>query len=377
MSEYQYYEFRAIDHPLSREDMARLRKVSSRGEITSTSYFNEYDWGDFKGDPEQWMAEYFDAFLYYSNWGSKIFKIKVPQSLVDVPLIKAYASSEYCSVQTVGNFLIITFESDPDTKDEEIDYEFRLSNLIGIGNEILQGDYRSLYLGWLIEKWIYELCDGVTDDVWGEAKEPVIPPGLRKLTAAQTELIEFFSIDQDILESGARLSKPKAPQVNTSQDVRDWIHSLTPESKTELLIRVYDGAAVEVSTKLKSAFRSQQVNPTEPIQYSGRTFAQINVEAKANYEARIASEEAEEAAKRKARLDTIQSRLPELWIQIDQLIAIKKIAEYDQAIYLLCQIRELAERGDVPDYDQRIRNIRDNNHKLLAFISRMNTARLL
>lgn len=33
MSEYQYYEFAAIDRPLTADEMARLRQVSTRGRM--------------------------------------------------------------------------------------------------------------------------------------------------------------------------------------------------------------------------------------------------------------------------------------------------------------------------------------------------------
>ena len=47
MSEYQYYEFLAIDKPLTDAQRAKLRKLSSRAEITSTRFTNEYSFGDF------------------------------------------------------------------------------------------------------------------------------------------------------------------------------------------------------------------------------------------------------------------------------------------------------------------------------------------
>jgi hypothetical protein len=53
MSEYQYYEFAAIDRPLSKDEMAELRALSSRATISPTSFANEYHWGDLKGDPAQ------------------------------------------------------------------------------------------------------------------------------------------------------------------------------------------------------------------------------------------------------------------------------------------------------------------------------------
>jgi hypothetical protein len=44
MSEYQYFEFRAIDRPLDDRQMRELRAVSSRAVITPTSFTNEYQW---------------------------------------------------------------------------------------------------------------------------------------------------------------------------------------------------------------------------------------------------------------------------------------------------------------------------------------------
>ena len=61
MSEYQYYEFTAVDRPLTTREQAELRSLSTRADITATSFVNTYEWGDFKGDPRQLMERYFDA----------------------------------------------------------------------------------------------------------------------------------------------------------------------------------------------------------------------------------------------------------------------------------------------------------------------------
>jgi len=42
MSEYQYYEFQAIDRPLTEEEMRELRSCSSRARIRPTSFVNSY-----------------------------------------------------------------------------------------------------------------------------------------------------------------------------------------------------------------------------------------------------------------------------------------------------------------------------------------------
>ena len=57
MSEYQYYEFQAIDRPLDKAAQEALRSISSRARITATSFTNHYEWGDLKGDPRKFMEQ--------------------------------------------------------------------------------------------------------------------------------------------------------------------------------------------------------------------------------------------------------------------------------------------------------------------------------
>ena len=91
MSEFQYYEFQAIDRPLTRAEMAELRKYSTRTRITPTSFVNDYQWGDFKGNQDAWMERYFDAFLYLANWGTHILSVRLSADSV-----KATTARTYC-----------------------------------------------------------------------------------------------------------------------------------------------------------------------------------------------------------------------------------------------------------------------------------------
>jgi len=50
VSEYQYYDFWAIDRALTRAEIAELRSISTRAAISSTSFTNHYEWGDLKAD---------------------------------------------------------------------------------------------------------------------------------------------------------------------------------------------------------------------------------------------------------------------------------------------------------------------------------------
>ena len=71
MSEFQYYEFVALDRPLTREQMQEVRRWSTRAEITATRFVNTYEWGDFKGEPSKLMMKYYDLHVYWANWGTR------------------------------------------------------------------------------------------------------------------------------------------------------------------------------------------------------------------------------------------------------------------------------------------------------------------
>jgi hypothetical protein len=83
MSEYQYYEFLALDRPLTDRQLAELRSLSTRAEITSTRFANEYHWGNFRGDPRTMMERYFDAFLYLANWGTRQLMFRLPREVLN------------------------------------------------------------------------------------------------------------------------------------------------------------------------------------------------------------------------------------------------------------------------------------------------------
>jgi hypothetical protein len=75
VSEYQYYEFRALDRRLTAEQQRRLRSLSSRAEISATRFTNEYSFGDFRGDPGRlleedraWVTETAEHVIVWFRW---------------------------------------------------------------------------------------------------------------------------------------------------------------------------------------------------------------------------------------------------------------------------------------------------------------------
>src|SRR5215472_2301273 len=113
MSEYQYYEFLALDRPLTDKQRAELRSLSTRAEITATRFVNEYHWGDLKGDPQKMMERYFDAFLYLANWGTRRLMFRLSRGVLDGEIAGRYCYTDAASVVGTHDHLIVSLQGGP------------------------------------------------------------------------------------------------------------------------------------------------------------------------------------------------------------------------------------------------------------------------
>jgi hypothetical protein len=199
MSEYQHYEWQTIDRPLTHEEQAEVERLSSHmDEVTPTHAVVTYEWGDFKHDPKQVLVRYFDAFMYYANWGNQWLAFRFPKNLLDPAHIEPYLWEDAVTLKPAGEYLILTIAPEDEESYDDVDYEASLDTLAGVREEILNGDLRALYLAWLVvaELWGGEDGDGDEDENDQEEEkaplEPLVPPGLQNLTAAQAALARFF-----------------------------------------------------------------------------------------------------------------------------------------------------------------------------------------
>ncbi|MGP7996688.1 MAG: hypothetical protein ACLPKI_05045 [Streptosporangiaceae bacterium] len=117
MSEYQYYEFLALDRPLTEKQRAELRSISTRAEITATRFVNEYQWGDLKGDPQKMVERYFDAFLYLANWGTRRLMFRLPPGVLDPETAGQYCYTDTASLIETGSHLIFSLYVDREPDD--------------------------------------------------------------------------------------------------------------------------------------------------------------------------------------------------------------------------------------------------------------------
>lgn len=149
MSEFQYYEFRAVDRPLTKEAQREISGWSSRTIASDTRAVFTYHYGDFPKNARAVVEEYFDAMLYTANWGSTRLILKFPAHLVDVRALGQYSVEGLDVLKKKDTVMIDIDIHEEDGYDRWEEDEGQLSSLISLRNDIIAGDYRCLYLIWL------------------------------------------------------------------------------------------------------------------------------------------------------------------------------------------------------------------------------------
>lgn len=273
MSEYQYYEFIAVDRTLNADQQAELRELSTRAVITSTSFVNEYHWGSFRGSPDRMMDRYFDAHLYLANWGSRRVVLRLPKKLLRVDTVERYLLDEHVQARSVGKHLVIDLRSEDEECDWNHDAESWLPAIVGVRGELATGDLRPLYLAWLAGYGSWERDEWAFDRDHDDEPEPPVPAGLGMLTGPQRALADFLRLDENLLHVAAAASAPLPPVVDDPGAQGRWIASLAVEEKDRLLARVVGDEAALVRMELWQRFRGGVVD--QPSTASTRTVADL------------------------------------------------------------------------------------------------------
>lgn len=230
MSEYQYYEFRAIDKPLTKQEQNKISQLSSRVRLNSRKAIFTYSYGDFPANEEKILADYFDALFYIANWGTVKLMFRFPVSLINIKELEEYVYDDVVSINKNKDYLILNIE----INDEESSYWIEedngyLDNLIELRQHILEGDYRVLYLAWL--KGIESYYDPSLE----ETKEPPVPNGLSQLSESLQTFVELFEVNENLIEVGAINSS----KITLKDDILvDNINKLSNAEKDDFLSRL-------------------------------------------------------------------------------------------------------------------------------------------
>jgi hypothetical protein len=365
MSEYQYYEFLALDRPLSAEDLAYVRTLSSRVHPTPTQAVFTYSYGDFPGDPLNLLAKHYDVMLYLANWGSKQLAFRFPKTAIDQQALQLYYYGvEEIELSTVGQHVILNIAFNDEEGGEWVEGEGQLASLAPLREDILRGDLRALYLAWLasVSRWAGadDESDEWDDEEEGEGDdgddliEPPVPPGLGHLSAPLRAFIEFFEIDQDLVGAAAVASPPLKA---TTEPIERWVPLLPEAERDSFLVRAARGELIgaELLRRLREVGGgARPVAATAPR----RTFSAIAAAAEEVRDRREERERREAERAHLAQLDALAKREEQVWARVPGLLAQRTASGYSEAVAHLAELRDLAvHRGQRDAFDARLREL--------------------
>jgi hypothetical protein len=349
MSEYQYYEFQSVDRRLTQSEQEAISKLSSRAQISSSRAIFVYSYGDLPGNEKQLLIKYFDAMFYIANWGSLQLMFRFPKGLIDIELMRKYCIEDIVEVSEINNFVVLEISiNEEEGFDGWIEGEGSLSSLIGLRQEILQGDYRLLYLAWLKGiTYLDELDDEDEDDDEEneddendeEGLEPPVPPNFGKLSSSLQAFIDIFEVDEHLLKAAisASVAKPSIPE----SSIKEAIKKLNRSEVDTFLMRLLKGESnlsIELSKKLSGMIEvRQEKNPGK------RTIRQLLASAEKEEKKEEERRGQEAKAARIRDLEALAKRETAAWEDIDALIQKGTSSSYDEVVLLLLKLQDLAD----------------------------------
>jgi hypothetical protein len=365
VSEYQCYEFLALDRRLTPQEMAELRSISTRAEITPTRFWNEYQWGDLKADPFDLLARYFDLHLYFANWGTRRLMVRLPVAAVDLDALCAYAPGGPVTLTTTGEHAVLDLWSEVEEPEDDWFEAGHLSaSLTPLRAELLRGDRRGAYLAWLLA-----VQDGEVD---AAALEPPVPRGLAGGSAPLAALADFLRLDQDLLAAAAESDDEDREEPG---HFRAWVKRLPARERERWLLRAADNPDLRLGSELLGEFR--RAHP--PATTGRRTVARLQARAEELRAARCraaaeraAQARAAAAAARSKRLAGLARRGEAAWRELEQLVEARA---YDQAVGLAVDLRAAAAQAGRPEaFDRRIAEVKQRYGRRRGFLDRLRRA---
>jgi hypothetical protein len=369
MSEHQYVAFRAIDGPVTEENLEYMRRQSSRAEITPFAFDNEYHFGDFRGNAVEMLRRGYDIHLHYANYGIRKLLIRLPHGFPDESAAKPYWVGD--SVRFVndkeGNGGIFCIEPclDPGDLDDLWDVATILDRLAVVRAEILDGDLRPLYLAHLAVS-----CDGAHDP--DETKEAPVPAGLTKLTSGQRALMELYGLDDALVAAAAQGGPALAAQGDLRTEHAEWLHGQSQATKEAWLTQLMSDPQSTVRMDMLVAFRQSRNAPAWTTVRLDRTIAELRAAA-TQVEQERQHRAAEKAAREKKQRLADMKADPERFLrETEKLVKERSRDAYTRISKILAELREALAGSDQSGLaDRQAQKLRKANPTLSILVSEL------
>jgi hypothetical protein len=314
------------------------------------------------------MKRYFDAHLYDSNLGSRVFCLRFPLDCLDEKQILPYLVEGALELTKTDTHLILSFILHTEGDDyEEVDSETILAELLPIRTALMEGDYRALYLQWL-SAVAYELVD---DD----ATEPPVPAGLPVANVALETLMEFFHLDPDLVIAAAAHST-EMPASPHRIDFEKWLDSISSNEKQAWLAQFLAGDSPALRRSCLMRFKEKSPSTSRPDR-AFRTAAQLRSRATQLQEERIEKERKDAEQKELARIVALAGQEAGLWESVSKLSMSSSTRYKETALHMLKDLRQLASvKGANDEFQEKLNALIAQHRPKSAFMKMIQQAGL-
>lgn len=370
MSEYQYYEFQAIDRPLTAKEQAEIGKLSSRVQLTPHRAVFLYNYGDFRHKPEQVLTQYFDIMFYIANWGTWQLMFRFPKTLVDPNWFQPYALPDVITITQTSQYIILNIIINDEAGIGWIEGEEWLPRLLPLRDDLLRGDLRLLYLVWLrVAPFLAEY--DLEEELEADPVEPPLPPNLNQLSQPLQAFIEMVELDRDLVAAAAQISPRN--RSSSSPRLQNWLSALSEYEKQEFLLKLVrqePHVGLQLINRLKELAGAERSTPQ--LTPGKRRFSELTEMADRLRGDRAEKEQNAAKKNRSKELEKLAEKEAEAWIKVVELIELKQAKPYDEATALLTDLRDLARyRGQLLEFSKRFEQLKKDYSKRPALIERL------
>ena len=282
-------------------------------------------------------------------------------------------------MRSAGQFVIISFESEVESDDEWDDGTGWMGSLISLRSDLLRGDLRCLYLGWLHSVECHEFSE--------DKLEPPVPAGLQELSAPLDSLIEFLGIDEGLVEVASSASAPLKAEPSR-KELATWVRGLPANEKDDLLADFLSEPSERYRLELLQRFQRENANTASHGAIKRRTVKDLLTTSRVRAEERarqLSAQRAAAAAQKKAKdeadravyLEGLAKRKKAVWKQVEAYIQQRQPKDYEQAVILLVDLHDLAVRHrDETGFQLTVEELRKTHAAKSAFLRRLAKANL-
>lgn len=373
MSEYQYFDFYSVDRTLSREEIEIIRTYSSRVNPNSRRAIFEYNYSDFRYSEEEVLNDFFDVMLYISNWGNRRLLMKFPVALVSFDELKEYeidASYDYTEgirVFKKGSNVIVDLDHHQE-EGEWVEGEGMLDEMLPLRSQIINGDYRVLYLSWL---HLVSENPEMADDLL----EPSLPSNLKELDYSLERFINFWEIDWDLISAASKLSESE--EILSDRDILPQIKLLSNKEKDQILKELINNE-VKAKYELKKRLTELHSGLRESKANKPRTLSNLIAGKAMEHKLRVDLEKQEVEAARIRKMRLIEKEASKMWLEVENNAELKTAKGYDKATEILKDLKEYHDFiKDQVLFDNKLGGILGKYGKSAAFRRRMQSIRIL